>query len=52
MSDSSQWDDVKSSLPLSFNEWSSNENVILSDKSCDVITNALQNANVTAVDYQ
>jgi len=52
MRDSSQWDEVKSSLPLSFEERLSNENVVLSDKSRDVITNALQNANVTAVDYQ
>jgi hypothetical protein len=52
MRDSCQWDEVKSSLPLSLDEQSSNENVILSDISCDVITNTLQNANVTAEDYQ
>jgi hypothetical protein len=31
---------------------SSNENVIFSDKTRDVVTNALQNVNVTAEDYQ
>jgi hypothetical protein len=51
MCDSSQRDEVKSSLLLSLDEQSSNENVILSDKSCDVITNALQNTNATAEDY-
>jgi hypothetical protein len=52
MSDSSQWDEVKISLPPSMDEQLSNENVIFGDKSCDVITNTLQNANVTAEDYQ
>jgi hypothetical protein len=47
---SSKWDEVKSSLPLSLKVQSSNKNVILSDKSSDVITNALQNTNVTAED--
>jgi len=52
MRDSSQWDEVKSSLPLYLDKQSSNKNVILSDKSCDVVTNALHNANVTAEHYQ
>jgi hypothetical protein len=52
MRDSSQLDEVKSSLPHSLNEQSSNENVILSDKSCNVISNTLQNANATTEDYQ
>jgi hypothetical protein len=39
--DSSQWDEVKSSLPLSLEVQSSNKSVIWSDKSCYIITNAL-----------
>jgi hypothetical protein len=50
-SDSNQWDEVKSPQPVSLDQQSLNENVILRDKSCDVIRSALQNAAVTE-DYQ
>jgi hypothetical protein len=39
--DSSRWDEVKSSLPLSLEVQSSNKSVIWSDKSFDIITNAM-----------
>jgi len=50
-SDSSQWDEVKSHQPVSLDEQSFNENVILNGNSCDVKRIALQNANVTEEDY-
>jgi hypothetical protein len=46
-SDPSQWREVKCPQPVSLDEESLNENVILSDKSCDVTRSALQNADVT-----
>jgi hypothetical protein len=48
-SDSSQWDEVKSHQPISLDEQSFNENVILNGSSRDVKRIALQNA--TEEDY-
>ena len=49
--DSSQWDEVKSCQPVSLDERSFNENVILNENSCDAIRIALQNKNLTEEDY-
>ena len=50
-SDSSQWDEVKSHQPVSLEEQSFNENVILNENSCNVKRIALQNANMTEEGY-
>jgi hypothetical protein len=50
-SDSSQWVEVKSHQPISLDEQSFNENVILNGNSRDIKRIALQNANVTEEDY-